>query len=570
MKHLACALCLWAVTAVAEETPSLRRPVAIALSSDEAWLYVACERSGSVCAVDLQRGEKAAEASIGARLAALQRLGEDRLLTVDSESHELLLLAVDGPHVEVVGRAATARHPVDLAVLDERRLVVSSLWSRRLTLLERDGDSLRQRRLLDMPWAPRRLLPLGEDRLLAADAFGGRLALIDMKTFSIAHQHAFPAHNIRGLQVSRNGKMLLVAHQMLNELAHTVRNDVHWGLLMSNDLRWMPLDRVLTGRSDLYEGAHMHPLGEAGSATSDPSAVAVAADGTAIVALGGVGEIAVGQEHDFSLHRIEVGRRPTALAVTADSGRAYVACTFDDAVTEVDLAKREAVRSISLGTLRELTLAERGELLFYDGELSHDRWMSCHSCHTDGHTNGQLNDNLSDQTFGAPKRVLSLLGKRDTLPLAWDAGTADFAAQIRSSVQKTMQRDREPSEQQVAALTAFLESLPPPPPLDAARDTLDAAAVERGRAVFAAKQCADCHAPPAYTTPRVYDVGLEDELGRKKFNPPALRGVSQRGPFLHDGRAATLRSVFSEHDHPPKGPVAGRELEDLLAFLRSL
>ena len=51
--------------------------------------------------------------------------------------------------------------------------------------------------------------------------------------------------------------------------------------------------------------------------------------------------------------------------------------------------------------------------------------MSCHSCHTDGHTNGQLNDNLSDfKTFGAPKRVLSLLGKRDTMPLAWNGGRA--------------------------------------------------------------------------------------------------------------------------------------------------
>ena len=62
-----------------------------------------------------------------------------------------------------------------------------------------------------------------------------------------------------GLTVS-DGKMLIVAHQMLNELAHTVRNDVHWGLLMSNDLRWLKVESVLKGGEELYTGAHMHPL----------------------------------------------------------------------------------------------------------------------------------------------------------------------------------------------------------------------------------------------------------------------------------------------------------------------
>jgi CxxC motif-containing protein (DUF1111 family) len=71
-------------------------------------------------------------------------------------------------------------------------------------------------------------------------------------------------------------------------------------------------------------------------------------------------------------------------------------------------------------------------------------------------------------------------------------------------------------------------------------------------------------------------VGLEspDDVYKKGFNPPPLRGVSKRGPWLHDGRARTLEELFGEHHRPSK--LAGRpdfsaaELSDLLVFLRSL
>ena len=68
-------------------------------------------------------------------------------------------------------------------------------------------------------------------------------------------------------------------------------------------------------------------------------------------------------------------------------------------VVEPDPGRRVAV--FSLGPRPELSLLERGERLFYDARLSHDGWMSCHSCHTDGHSNGHLNDNLSVSSLAA-------------------------------------------------------------------------------------------------------------------------------------------------------------------------
>src|SRR4029078_11970428 len=116
-----------------------------------------------------------------------------------------------------------------------------------------------------------------------------------------------------------------------------------------------------------------------------------------------------------------------------------------------------------------LTLAQRGELLFYDARLSHDGWLSCHSCHTDGHANGQKNDNFSDRSFGAAKRVLSLLGVADTLPLAWNGQGPRLERQIHNSVQSTMQREDALAGEDVTALAAFLKSLALPPHLDELR-----------------------------------------------------------------------------------------------------
>jgi cytochrome c peroxidase len=196
--------------------------------------------------------------------------------------------------------------------------------------------------------------------------------------------------------------------------------------------------------------------------------------------------------------------------------------------------------------------------------------MSCHRCHTDGHANGQMNDNFSDRSFGAAKRVLSLLGVKDTLPLAWNGQVETLEQQIHNSVTKTMQREDALPSEDVTAIAANLKTLRLPPPLDELRATRDAAAVERGRVIFVRRNCASCHTPPHYTSSGVYDVGLRDAQGSREFNPPSLRGVSHRGPFFHDSRAPTLEDVFQVHQHSGDFPFPKDAISDLIAYLRSL
>jgi cytochrome c peroxidase len=169
---------------------------------------------------------------------------------------------------------------------------------------------------------------------------------------------------------------------------------------------------------------------------------------------------------------------------------------------------------------------------------------------------------------------------------------------VLKSIDQTM--GGQPRFQDGTDMVAFFHTLAPPPPLEpvapaAAAHTAAAAApvpaasalptaaaahtaaaadrrlVEQGRALFTDRGCANCHLPPlVYASHESYDVGLSDERGLRKFNPPSLRGVSQAGRWLHDGRAGSLEAVFRDHAHPNDTRWAETELPALLRFLRSL
>ena len=84
---------------------------------------------------------------------------------------------------------------------------------------------------------------------MVADAFGGRLAVIASDRRAIESVRVLPAHNIRGLAFAPDGKTLVIAHQVLNRLAQASFDDVHWGLLIRNQLRVVRTDAAAQGGS---------------------------------------------------------------------------------------------------------------------------------------------------------------------------------------------------------------------------------------------------------------------------------------------------------------------------------
>lgn len=149
--------------------------------------------------------------------------------------------------------------------------------------------------------------------------------------------------------------------------------------------------------------------------------------------------------------------------------------------------------------------------------------------------------------------------------------------------------DPEVAPQVADDLTFFMQMLAPPV-RKVPTDPAGQAAVDRGEALFTELQCAACHTPeldgvPLYSDLLLHDVAppwtpLVDQdpgLAPSEFRTPPLWGISDTGPWLHDGTAFTLDQAIERGHHGEA--AASREAwleldpmkrDDLRAFLESL
>lgn len=554
----------------APDRPAPKRPQAVAavIGPDGERVLVG-NRDGTVQAVSAERLEVLAEIPVGGNLTGLTPLPDGRIVAVDRAGDRLVALRLVPDAEGAVAVAAaypTCRSPARAAA-GGRILAVSCLWARTVALYDLESaDGLeRPRASAQLPFEPRELVFLDERTVLAADAFGGGLALLSAEDGAVLRTRELAAHNLRGLALLPGGERVAVAHQHLHSGMHTTSDDIRWGVFITNSVTTLPVEDLLTGSPRLERRSRVLDLGSVATPSGDPAALRATPEGELVVALGGVSRVAFGAADARRTSHLPVGEGPSAVALGADR-RVYVANTRSDSLSVITAGRRREAARVALGPAVEPSAEERGEALFHDATLSLRGWMSCASCHTDGHTNHRLSDTLGDGNYGAPKRVLSLLGVADTRPYAWDGGMRRLEDQVVKSVKTTL-RGRALTEGEVADLAAYLRTLevpalgggaPPAPRFVAA-----------GRAAFDRYACNRCHREPTYTSPGVHDVGLADELGTTRFNPPSLRGLRFGRRFFHDGSARSLREVLARH--PGNGvEVSGEDLPALVAFLKTL
>src|SRR5262249_59380651 len=136
-------------------------------------------------------------------------------------------------------------------------------------------------------------------------------------------------------------------------------------------------------------------------------------------------------------------------------------------------------------------------------------------------------------------------------------------------------------------LTAFLANLPAPVRVG----SLEPEVLE-GELLFRQIGCAKCHVPeldgadgpvPLYSDLLLHQVmpatfrGMNDPGAPSGFyRTPPLWGVRLTAPYLHDGRASTLRAAILAHDGEALGvrkAFLGRapeEQDEVIAFLKDL
>jgi cytochrome c peroxidase len=575
-----------------EPRPELHRsPCDLAILARGKLAVTANHTADSASLLDLDAGKILCEQPCGRKPAGVAAAPDGRRAAVSNLwSGTLTLLEVHEKELRPVGTAPVGSQPRGLVFApDGASLYVALAGLGEVVQLEWDTRKVLRR--WAAPGEPRRLALSRDGRFLAAaSARAGKVHCWDTRTGKQLWEKSFVgAFNMHGLTFSPDDKELVTAHVYEHCRAINKRN-IEEGWALNNRLGRLPLDP--TGEA----GGEQLALDIRGAAVADPCAVAFSEgkDQTALlaVAAGGTQELLLlkvaglawssGQPRDFldsaleidpaRFRRVPLGGRP--LAVRFAGARAVVANYLLDAVQVVDVKAGKVERTIALGGPARPSLARVGESIFYDARRSHHRWFSCHTCHTDGHTCGRLFDTLNDESYGNPKLTPTLRGVTKTGPWTWHGWQDDLGKAVEKSLLET-QFGPKPSAGDVQALVAFLGTLDHPPNPNRQPDGSLSEPARRGQGLFQGKaRCARCHQGEQFTSTKNYDVKIEDDGSPfELWNPPSLRGVYDRGPYMHDGRADTLDEVLRSPHAPEKlggEKLTPEERRDLIEFLKAL
>lgn len=242
--------------------------------------------------------------------------------------------------------------------------------------------------------------------------------------------------------------------------------------------------------------------------------------------------------------------------------------------------------------------ATLGRVLFYDKRLSITNTHSCGSCHEQARGFGSP-DRFSKGALGLPlpRHAMALANARynttnqyfsdirvntlenlalmpiveplelgNVLPLLEEKLRAvDFYPPLFEAAFGTLEID---SDRIARALAQFLRSMisyrskfddafmptDPAVPVDPA--TVLTAQELRGREVYIDGACFHCHTLDVHSNPFPANNGLDETItdpgtaiGLGEFRAASLRNIAVSGPYMHDGRFATLRDVIEHYDN---------------------
>src|SRR5437879_3409961 len=161
------------------ESPRLRRPVALLLVDQGSRLLVANRDSGTIATLDTESRKPIGEIKIGRRLADIAGTpAGDTIAVADEEAREIVLLARRGDALRQTRRIAVGLTPVSVQISSDSRLAtVACLWQRRLAIIDLSAEPCAPS-FIDLPFAPRRQLMLASGKVIVADSFGGKLAVV--------------------------------------------------------------------------------------------------------------------------------------------------------------------------------------------------------------------------------------------------------------------------------------------------------------------------------------------------------------------------------------------------------
>lgn len=561
------------------------RPQGLALSSDGSTLYVAEHGASSVAVIDTSKLAITSRIAVGLWPTAVA-LGEQsrRLYVANQDRDSISVIDLSQQPAKTIAEIAVVREPSSLAITpDEKHVVVTNLMA----------------------------LGRGTDPTLSAV-----VSIIDAGTLAAARSVKLPPGStmVPGVSVSPDGKWAYVVHGLGRFNLPITQLERGWvntnGLSIIDIANGSRLATLLL--DDLMQGA------------ADPHSVVISQDGKHLwithtgvhevssIDIGLVHELLEGKvpedlaslkdgsqaniwnqvkqnrekiadlENDLTalyiagvIHRFRTGGTgPRGLALSPDGQKLFVANYFSGSVAVLDSSTGSLQGSISLGAAPEPDSVRRGATIFHDATHAFQRWHSCASCHAnEGRIDGLRWDFLGDG-IGNPKDTLSLLHFDKTEPMNRRATMQSARACARNGLESTNMIV--PTEEDVDDLFAYLISLRPVPSPHLTPDGKLTEAAERGKSLFEGKaSCVRCHPAPYFTDKKMHNVGvLSPNEPDGRYDTPSLLESYRTAPYLHDGRALTLKDVLtvdnSAKRHGDAHELSEQEVDDLVAYLLSL
>ena len=574
----------WQTAASTDQIAVDKEPRNVAVSLDGRRAYVTTQRGQTLCIVDLEQKRCVDRIRLGGQPLGILLSADGKLAYVTQFAGDYIggsyspgaLAVVDLQNARVKIRLPLPARPFALArSTDGQRIWVSHYFgvNRRGLVSEIDlrGPSVS------------RVIPILED----PDVGGGRggvftaLAALDVHPTSsrvlVAGMHA----NIkRGL--TQSGQ----------PLSHKTTVQATVAILDTDEGRELAASRIVSSFS--------------GQAVAVPAAVAFLPDQQHFIDL-------YFASHDLKIIRynerglvaeralLELPHGPDGIAVTGDGKHGFVNARWDREIAHLDLSDIRRPRVLKQISKRKENWSPqrvRGARIFHntrDPRMTPNRWLSCGVCHLDG---GLQSDQLVWEFSQTQKPSSPRLVNTKSLAMAGRSGPPFLIQGEYHSVQQEdlfvrsflggsgfVPHDDGPFPEnpigkspEMDAVAEFVLSLTPRPnphlSNGAPRPEIRASA-GRGRQLFRDPEigCSGCHAGPWMTISgrapaRLVDVGTDI-----RADVPSLLNVWETAPYLHDGRAATLRDVVTSHNpddqHGRTGHLTPQQITDLIHFLKA-
>ena len=602
MFRLALVLALLPSAALAGTSNSL-----LDITPDGARLIVANTDSGTVTVVDAKARKKLHEVRVGDHpegvswvgngpLALVTVWGDDKLVFLDTATGKVLasLDVADEPYGVVVTKDGTRAYvthdyPGTVAEID--------IVARKVLRTFKAGECVRGIALAN-----------DEKTVYATEFFTSKLVGIDIATGKITETWAgYETDNLcRNVVIHPKWDTAYLPHLRSRVTGFDARGSI-FGSLAVCDLG-PPAKRDEPRRrphnADSFNGVLV---------VSNPHEVAVSPDGSRMYLLySGTDDVNVFTPVNDRYRDAETdgrpiplkGKHPKAIRVSPDGREVYVYHTLDFEIAVYDPEMRKRLGSVKVCSPPHTPEWVRGKELFQTARqpLGSVKWISCSSCHPDGLTDGRVWQNPEGH-----RRTPNLFGLGHTHPLHWSADR-DEVQDFEYTIRGKLMRGRGLFDGTLKPRPNFLPAAELDMDLSGKSADLDALAIytnsfesrrsphaagpgkltpeaERGKSLFFAAEtkCATCHSGPYYTDSslkkpfNLHDVGTGDHPAEKmgpKFDTPTLIGVYRTGPYLHDGRAKTLRDVLTTCNpgdkHGKTSHLKPAEIDDLVVFLKSL